>query len=150
LLPRQLFEHVFRREVSGCIWPTGPDSIEGLPPLNIRISDLEDGLLDWARKSPRIEFNSSKFEVERQLDDLRDEHLVVICDGAGSHTRDALRIFGKPDADAFCREGRRIEDVVLGLLVKSRLHPSAGVLLTLAQSRFSTLESMVRDFSTCV
>jgi 2-polyprenyl-6-methoxyphenol hydroxylase-like FAD-dependent oxidoreductase len=136
LLPRQLFEHVFRREISGAMWPTGPDSIEGLPPLNIRISDLEDGLLDWARKSPRIEFNSSKFEVERQLDDLRDEHLVVICDGAGSHTRDALRIFGKPDADAFCREGRRIEDVVLGLLVKSRLHPSAGVLLTLAQSRF--------------
>ena len=76
LLPRQLFEHVFRREVSGCIWPTGPDSIEGLPPLNIRISDLEDGLLDWARKRPGIEFHSSEFEVKRQLDDLRDEHLV--------------------------------------------------------------------------
>jgi 2-polyprenyl-6-methoxyphenol hydroxylase-like FAD-dependent oxidoreductase len=136
LLPRQLFEHVFRREVSGCIWPTGPDSIEGLPPLNIRISDLEDGLLDWVRQRPGIEFHLSKFDVKRQLDDLRDEHLVVICDGAGSQTREALRIFGKPDADTFCRGGRRLEDVVLGLLVKSKLHPSAAVLLTLAQSRF--------------
>jgi 2-polyprenyl-6-methoxyphenol hydroxylase-like FAD-dependent oxidoreductase len=136
LLPRQLFEHVFKREVSGGIWPTGPDSIEGLPPLNIRISDLEDGLLDWLRKRPGIEFHSSKFEVERQLDDLRDEHLVVICDGAGSHTCEALRIFGQPDADTFRRGGRPLEDVVLCLQVKSKLHPSAAVLLTVAQGRF--------------
>ncbi|MDQ3825033.1 MAG: FHA domain-containing protein [Actinomycetota bacterium] len=136
LLPRQLFEHVFSRELSGSIWPTGPDSIAGLPPLNIRIASLEDGLLDWVRKCPQIELHSSKFEVERQLDDLRDEHLVVICDGAGSQTRESLRIFGKPDADTFCRGGRPLEDVVLGLHVKSKLHPSAAVLLTLAQSRF--------------
>jgi 2-polyprenyl-6-methoxyphenol hydroxylase-like FAD-dependent oxidoreductase len=136
LLPSQLFEHVFRPEISGCIWPNGPDSVDGLPPLNIRISDLEDELLDWLRKRPQIEFHSSKFEVEQQLDDLRDEHLVVICDGAGSRTREALRIFGQPDADTFSRGGRRLEDVVLGLQVKSRLHPSAAVLLTLAQSRF--------------
>lgn len=136
LLPRQVVEHVFTPEVSGCIWPTGPDSVHGLPPLNIRIADLEDGLLDWLRKRPQIEFHASKFDVERQLDDLRDEHLVVVCDGAGSQTRDALRIFGKPDPDAFCRGGRPLEDVVLGLQVKSKLHPSAAVLLTLAQSRF--------------
>jgi 2-polyprenyl-6-methoxyphenol hydroxylase-like FAD-dependent oxidoreductase len=136
ILPRQLFEHVFRREVSGAIWPTGPDSIDGLPPLNIRISDLEDSLLDWAQKRPGIEFYLSKFEVERQLDELRDEHLVVICEGAGSRTREALRIFGQPDADTFCRGGRRLDDVVLGMLVKSGLDPSAAVLLTLAQSRF--------------
>src|SRR5205085_10957499 len=59
-----------------------------------------------------------------------------ICDGAGSQTPEALGIFGKPDADTFCRGGRPLEDVVLGLQVKSRLHPSAAVLLTLAQSRF--------------
>jgi 2-polyprenyl-6-methoxyphenol hydroxylase-like FAD-dependent oxidoreductase len=136
LLPRHLFEHVFTRELSGSIWPTGPDSVAGLPPLNIRIADLENGLLDWVRKSPQIELYSSRFEVERQLDDLRDEHLVVICDGAGSQTREALRIFGKPDADTSCRDGRPLEDVVLGLQVKSKLHPGAAVLLTLAQSRF--------------
>jgi len=136
LLPRQLFQHVFRQELSGNIWPTGPDSVAGLPPLNIRIASLEDGLLDWVRKCPQIELHRSKFEVERQPDELRDEHLVVICDGAGSQTRESLGIFGKPDANTFCRGGRPLEDVVLGLQVKSRLHPSAAVLLTLAQSRF--------------
>src|SRR5438874_1536010 len=93
LLPRQLFEHIFTGELSGSIWPTGPDSVAGLPPLNIRIADLEDGLLDWVRRCPQIELLASRFEVDRQLDDLRDEHLVVICDGAGSQTREALRIF---------------------------------------------------------
>jgi 2-polyprenyl-6-methoxyphenol hydroxylase-like FAD-dependent oxidoreductase len=107
-----------------------------LPPLNIRIAALEDGLLDWLHMCPQTELHASKFEVDRQLDDLRGEHLVVICDGAGSQTRESLRIFGRPDADTFGRGGRPLEDIVLGPQVKSRLHPSAAVLFTLAQSRF--------------
>jgi 2-polyprenyl-6-methoxyphenol hydroxylase-like FAD-dependent oxidoreductase len=136
LLPEPLFRHVFRESVASAIWPTGPDSVNGLAPLNIRISDLEDGLLDWVQSYRRIEFHPARFDAERQLDDLRGEHLVVICDGAGSRTRESLGIFGRPDADSFTRGGRKLEDVVLGLEVKSRLQPSAAVVLTVAQSRF--------------
>ncbi len=136
LLPEPLFRHAFRESVAGAIWPTGADSVNGLAPLNIRITDLEDGLLDWAQSYRQIEFHPARFDAERQLDDLRGEHLVVICDGAGSRTRESLGIFGRPDADSFTRGGRKLEDVVLGLEVKSRLPSSAAVVLTVAQSRF--------------
>jgi len=136
LLPEPLFRDVFRESVAGAVWPTGPDSINGLAPLNIRISDLEDGLLEWVQSYHQIEFHPAQFDAEHQLDDLQGEHLVVICDGAGSRTRESLGIFGRPDPDSFSRGGRRLEDVVLGLEVRSRLQPSAAVVLTVAQSRF--------------
>lgn len=135
LLPSQLRDHIFKPDLSQHIWPVGPDSVNGLPPINIRISDIEDALLDWARRSPQIEFRSSRFEVG-QLENLRGEHLVVICDGVGSSTRETLKIFGRPDVDAFGRDGRQLEDVVLGLRVRSGLHPSAAVIWTVAQNRF--------------
>jgi 2-polyprenyl-6-methoxyphenol hydroxylase-like FAD-dependent oxidoreductase len=136
LLPRPVFEYVFTRPAVRQLWPTGPDSVNQLPPLNIRISDLEDRLLDWIQDLPQIELHASRFAFEHDSGSLRGEHIVVICDGAGSKTRDPLEIFGQPDTEAFSRGGRRLQDVVLGLQVKSDLHPSAAVIWTVAQNRF--------------
>ncbi len=136
LLPRAVVEHVFRPDLVATVWPTGSDTVDGLPPLNIRIADLEDRLLDWVSRCPQITLVPAAFDVEVDVDDLRGEHVVVVADGARSITREQLGVFGQPGLDAFAAHGRPARDVVLGLEVRSRLPAPAAVLLTLAQNRF--------------
>ena len=86
----------------------------------------------------QVECHAAKFSVSEQLDELRDEHLVVVCDGARSRTGEKLGIFGRGDNDVYNRAGRNLEDVVLGLgkRLGAGWQPSAAVVWTVAQSRF--------------
>ena len=55
-LPQEIQDHLFTPGNYTEMWPTGPDSIDGLGPRNIRIAYIEDRLLDLAnRKAAQIE-----------------------------------------------------------------------------------------------
>lgn len=145
-LPSAAFAHVFRPGLVRQVWLVVSDAVDGLPPLNIAISDVrgrpaELGPVDGSgRAAPR------KFELDRDRVLLRGEHLVVVCGGARSSTRDSLDTFGRADADAFTRGGRPLRDIALGIWVRSGLPSATGVVWTVAQNRFLlNQEPRVRD-----
>ncbi|MDT0405284.1 FHA domain-containing protein [Streptomyces edwardsiae] len=119
------------------MWPLGPDSVDGRPPRNIRIAYIEDQLLRLANTKPAVRL------VPRRLDPSEHEHLIardhvlVICEGGRSRTREHFADrFGAADASIYSLDGEHLQDVVLGLRVKSRLSDPMSVLLTVAQNRF--------------
>ncbi|GGK27805.1 hypothetical protein GCM10011583_69770 [Streptomyces camponoticapitis] len=119
------------------MWPVGPDSVDGRPPRNIRIAYIEDKLLELANSKSAIRLVPKPFDVAEQEQRLSQEHLLVICEGGRSRTREHFADrFGAADASIYSLEGEHLQDVVLGLRVKSQLSDPMSVLLTVAQNRF--------------
>ena len=63
--------------------------------------------------------------------------MLAICEGGRSSTRDHYADrFGAADVNLYGLEGKQVQDMVLGLRVKSRLPDPMSVLLTVSQNRF--------------
>ncbi|GGM21471.1 hypothetical protein GCM10010129_77190 [Streptomyces fumigatiscleroticus] len=119
------------------MWPVGPDSVDGRPPRNIRIAYVEDRLLELARTKPAIRLVPRRFDPVEQAERLAHEHVLAICEGGRSRTREHFGDrFGAADATVYSLDGEHLQDVVLGLRVKSSLTDPMSVLLTVAQNRF--------------
>lgn len=119
------------------MWPVGPDSVDGRPPRNIRIAHIEDKLLELAGTKPAIRLVPKRFDAAEQEYRVAQEHLLVISEGGRSRTREHFESrFGAADTSIYSLDGEHLQDVVLGLRVKSRLTDPMSVLLTVAQNRF--------------
>ncbi|MEV0186150.1 FHA domain-containing protein [Streptomyces sp. NPDC050625] len=119
------------------MWPVGPDSVDGRPPRNIRIAYIEDKLLELANAKSAIRLVPERFDPSEHQHRLSRENVLVICEGGRSRTREHFEDrFGTADASIYSLEGEHLQDVVLGLRVKSRLKDPMSVLLTVAQNRF--------------
>ncbi|GAA4103295.1 FHA domain-containing protein [Nonomuraea soli] len=137
-LPEAVQERLFAAGSYSEMWPPGPDSIRGHAPRNLRISFIEDTLLDLANdKAGRIRLVPARFSPDEHGEIARQDHVLAICDGGRSRTREHFAAkFGTADSSIYSLDGRHLQDVVLGLRVKSRLPDAMSVLLTVAQNRF--------------
>ncbi|WP_413755446.1 FHA domain-containing protein [Streptomyces sp. MMBL 11-3] len=119
------------------MWPIGPDSVDGKPPRNIRIAYVEDQLLALANTKAAIRLVPKRFDAPEHEGRLAQEHVLVIGEGGRSRTREYYGDrFGAADASIYSLDGEHIQDVVLGLRVKSPLTDEMSVLLTVSQNRF--------------
>ncbi|MFJ3672423.1 FHA domain-containing protein [Streptomyces sp. NPDC090106] len=119
------------------MWPLGPDSVDGRPPRNIRIAYIEDQLLELANRKSAIRLVPKRFDLTEQEHLIARDHVLVISEGGRSRTREHFADrFGMADASIYSLDGEHIQDIVLGLKVKSRLSDPMSVLLTVAQNRF--------------
>ncbi|MFE7747486.1 FHA domain-containing protein [Streptomyces sp. NPDC057428] len=119
------------------MWPLGPDSVSGRPPRNIRIAHIEDRLLELANGKSGIRLVPERFDPAQSEHLIARDHVLVICEGGRSRTREHFADrFGAADASIYSLDGEHLQDVVLGLRVKSRLSDPMSVLLTVAQNRF--------------
>ena len=119
------------------MWPVGPDSVDGRPPRNIRIAYVEDRLLELAGSKAAIRLVPRRFDASEHEGRLAQEHVLVIGDGGRSRTREYYGDrFGAADASIYSLDGEHLQDVVLGLRVKSPLTDEMSVLLTVSQNRF--------------
>ncbi|MFD3583123.1 FHA domain-containing protein [Streptomyces sp. NPDC058683] len=136
--PEEVRERLFEPEHFTEMWPSGPDSVGDNHPRNMRIAYIEDRLLELANeKRDRIRLIPARFTAEEQQEALATQHVLAICDGGRSRTRDRFAArFGKADESIYSLDGRHLQDVVLGLRVKSGLTDPMAVLLTVAQNRF--------------
>lgn len=137
-LPPDTQEILFTPEASSEMWPSGPDSIQNKGPRNIRIVTVEDKLLELANeKKARIQLVPALFDATQSQSSLAGQHVLAICDGSRSRTRDFFASkFGTADASVYSLDGTQVLDVVLGLRVKSELPDPMAVLLTVSQNRF--------------
>ena len=63
--------------------------------------------------------------------------MLAICEGSRSRTREHFAAkFGSGDPSLYALDGTHVQDMVLGLRVKSELPDPMSVLLTVAQNRF--------------
>lgn len=116
------------------VWPTGGESPAELGyPRNIRIMDIEDGLLELASD---VGINLRLGRIEPADIDLRRWDLVVVSDGASSRTREFFSSFGLPDSTPYSISGEPVVDTVLGLRVQSLMTDASSVVMTVAQNRF--------------
>ncbi len=136
--PEEVRARLFDPQHYSEMWPSGPDSIGDHHPRNMRIAYIEDRLLELANeKRERIRLIPTRFDPAEQQDALATQHVLAICDGGRSHTREHFAArFGKADESIYSLDGRHLQDVVLGLRVKSTLSDPMAVLLTVAQNRF--------------
>ncbi|WP_128918589.1 FHA domain-containing protein [Bradyrhizobium nanningense] len=121
------------------MWPVGPDSPKHLgSPRNIRISYVEDKLLELAENTSHITLIAQNFEPDQDGVNLNGKRILVICDGISGATRSAyISRFGKEDTGVYSIDGTNaLQDTVLGLRVKSKLPDSTAVILTVAQNRY--------------
>ncbi|MFG2475742.1 FHA domain-containing protein [Streptomyces fagopyri] len=136
-LPEEMQSALFDPGQYSEMWPVGPDSVEGRPPRNIRIAYIEDRLLELANKSSAIRLIPKHFDPSEHQGRLSQEHVLVVCEGGRSRTREHYKDrFGAADASIYSLEGDHLQDVVLGLRVKSPLSDPMSVLLTVSQNRF--------------
>jgi 2-polyprenyl-6-methoxyphenol hydroxylase-like FAD-dependent oxidoreductase len=137
-LPPDAQEILFTPGAFTEMWPSGPDSILDKGPRNIRIVTVEDKLLELANdKKARIQLVPARFDATTAQTGLAGEHVLAICDGSRSRTRDFFASkFGASDASMYSLDGAQVLDVVLGLRVKSELPDPMTVLLTVSQNRF--------------
>ncbi|MCY7341878.1 MAG: FHA domain-containing protein [Pseudonocardia sp.] len=136
-LPTPVQERLFGGADHTEMWPAGPDSVDDLPPRNIRISYVEDQLLALANERPRITLIPEPFDAAAARDDLVGQHVLAICEGGRSRSREHFGDrFGAADSSPYSVDGQQLQDVVLGLRVKSDLPDPMTVLLTVAQNRF--------------
>ena len=119
------------------MWPKGPDSIQDQGPRNVRIAYFEDQLLAIANdKRDRIQLIPARFDLGSSHDLVR-QHVLAICEGNRSRTLEHFADkFGTPDSSMYALGGELLQDLVLGLRVKSDLPDPMAVLLTVAQNRF--------------
>jgi pSer/pThr/pTyr-binding forkhead associated (FHA) protein len=119
------------------MWPLGPDSVNGQPPRNTRIAHIEDKLLELANTKSGIRLIAKRFDPVQHEHVIAGDHVLVICEGGRSRTREHFADrFGSADASVYSLNGEHLQDVVLGLRVKSRLPDPMSVLLTVTQNRF--------------
>ncbi len=137
-LPPQVQELLFTPGAYTEMWPAGPDSIEGLGPRNVRIAYVEDQLLAIANgKLGRIRLIPEPFDAAAARDDLLRQHVLAICEGSRSRTQEHFASkFGAGDTSMYELDGEHVQDMVLGLRVKSLLPDPMAVLLTVVQNRF--------------
>lgn len=137
-LPEEVQDRLFRGDAYSEMWPVGPDSLRGRKPRNLRIAYIEDTLLELANEKPeRIRLVPEVFDpAEYQKAETRG-HVLAVCEGSRSRTREHFTDrFGNADKSIYSLNGQHIQDVVLGLRVKSTLTDPMTVLLTVAQNRF--------------
>ncbi len=122
-LPPDVQECLFSHGGWTEMWPKGPDSIEDLGPRNIRIAYVEDQLLAIANeKSDRIQLIPEAFDATSAQGDLIGQHVLAICEGGRSRTLEHFAsTFGAADSSMYSLDGKQLQDMVLGLRVKSEL-----------------------------
>jgi pSer/pThr/pTyr-binding forkhead associated (FHA) protein len=137
-LPPYLQERLFDPGAYTEMWPKGPDSIHDLGPRNIRIAYVEDQFLAIANEhADRIELIPDPFDAAAQEADIASRHALVICEGGRSRTLQHFAgKFGAADSSLYGLNGEQVQDMVLGLRVKSELPDPMAVLLTVTQNRF--------------
>ncbi|MDX3076842.1 FHA domain-containing protein [Streptomyces sp. NPDC088354] len=137
-LPEEVQARLFTEGTYTEMWPAGPDSIRGFSPRNIRIAYIEDTLLALANeKRERIRLVPARFDAIEHRESVAKDHVLAICEGGRSRTREYFtEKFGTADKSIYSLAGEHIQDVVLGLRVKSGLSDPMTVLLTVAQNRF--------------
>lgn len=137
-LPEKVQARLFSPGSYTEMWPTGPDSIRGQGPRNIRIASVEDTLLEMANERPgRIRLVPARFSPSEHQEAVTRDHVLAICEGGRSRTREHFAgKFGNADTSIYSLDGEHLQDVVLGLRVKSALPDPMTVLLTVAQNRF--------------
>lgn len=140
-LPPALLERIFTNGAYSEMWPTGRDSVDGLPPRNVRIADLEDALLACAQdRVHTIRLVPERFDALQMNEALAGQQIFAICEGSRSDRDGSLRAleqkFGIADGSNYSLHGKPVQDVVLGLQVTSSLPDVAAVLLTVSQNRF--------------
>jgi hypothetical protein len=137
-LPVEVQERLFSPGAYTEMWPKGPDSIQDLGPRNVRIAYVEDQLLAIANgKTDRIELIPEAFDAAASRDEIVGQHVLAICEGGRSRTLEHFAgKFGAADAGMYGLDGHQVQDMVLGLRVKSELPDPMAVLLTVAQNRF--------------
>ncbi|MFF4778916.1 FHA domain-containing protein [Microtetraspora fusca] len=137
-LPEEVQARLFTAGSYTEMWPAGPDSIRGYSPRNIRIAYIEDTLLEMANeKADRIRLIPANFDPVKHHEAAVGDHVLAICEGGRSRTREHFTDkFGKADKSIYSLDGAHVQDVVLGLRVKSGLSDPMTVLLTVAQNRF--------------
>jgi 2-polyprenyl-6-methoxyphenol hydroxylase-like FAD-dependent oxidoreductase len=120
------------------MWPKGPDSIQGLGPRNVRIAHVEDQLLAIANEKPdRIQLIPAPFDPTEVHEDLVGQDVLAICEGSRSRSREYFaNNFGAPVSSMYALDGKQVQDIVLGMRVRSQLPDAMAVLLTVAQNRF--------------
>src|SRR6476620_5498086 len=115
-LPVAVQERLFGGDAHTEMWPTGPDSVDDLPPRNVRISYIEDQLLALANEAERIRLVPERFDPADPA--VADRHVLVVCEGSRSRTREHfVDRFGAADTSVYAIDGRQVQDVVLGLRV---------------------------------
>ncbi len=136
--PEEVQNRVFRAGEYSEMWPKGSDSIQACGPRNIRIAHLEDQLLALANEKPdRIQLIPTRFDAKDRRYKLEEQHILAVCEGSRSRTREAfIAQFGHADSAMYSVAGDHLQDVVLGLRVKSELPNAMAVLLNVAQNRF--------------
>ena len=137
-LPPDVQERLFIPGAFTEMWPAGPDSIQDLGPRNVRIAYVEDQLLAIANdRGDRIQLIPERFDPETARADLAGQHVLAICEGSRSRTLEYFTAkFGACDSSMYALNGQQVQDLVLGLRVKSELPDPMAVLLTVAQNRF--------------
>lgn len=135
-LPQTIQERIFTEGSYSEMWPVPSGFMKGYRPRNVRIAHIENVLLDIANQTKCIELIPTRFDAENN--DIKDQHLLVICEGSSSRTREKfINKFGKPDTSIYSLDGSNsLADAVLGLQVKSNLSDPEAVILTIAQNRF--------------
>ncbi|MFJ5035592.1 hypothetical protein ACIQB5_48105 [Streptomyces sp. NPDC088560] len=104
-------------------------------PRNIRIAYVQNQLLELARSKPAIGLVACRFDPVEQEERLTGEHVLAISEGGRSRTREYFGDrFGAADASVYSLDGEHLQDVVLGLRVRSSLTDPMNVLLTVTQS----------------
>ena len=134
--PDEIQERLFVPGAYTEMWPKGPDSIRDLGPRNVRIAYVEDELLAIANeKRDHIELIPERFDPAEG--GITSQHVLAICEGSRSRTVEHLATkFGVCDSTMYALDGHPVQDLVLGLRVKSELPDPMAVLLTVAQNRF--------------
>jgi hypothetical protein len=137
-LPPEVQERLFSPGAYTEMWPKGPDSIQDLGPRNVRIAYVEDQLLALANeKAGRIRLIPETFDAASARDALAGQHVLAICEGGRSRTLEYFADkFGPADPSVYALDGNHVQDMVLGLRVKSLLPDPMAVLLTVTQNRF--------------
>ncbi|MFF0426587.1 FHA domain-containing protein [Streptomyces sp. NPDC004520] len=137
-LPEEVQARLFRGDAYSEMWPVGPDSLRGRKPRNLRIAYIEDTLLELANEKPeRIRLVPEVFDPAEYHRAENRGHVLAVCEGSRSRTREYFTDkFGNADKSIYSLSGEHIQDVVLGLRVKSTLTDPMTVLLTVAQNRF--------------
>jgi hypothetical protein len=137
-LPPEVQERLFTPGYYTEMWPKGPDSIHDLGPRNVRIAYVEDQLLAAANeRQDRIELIPEVFDAESAREELAGQHVLAICEGGRSRTFEHFAgKFGAADPSLYALDGSHLQDLVLGLRVKSDLPDPMAVLLTVTQNRF--------------
>ena len=136
-LPHEVQERLFQPGCYTEMWPKGPDSIQDLGPRNVRIAYVEDQLLALANEKAGITLVPEVFDAAAAQAEIAEQHVLAICEGGRSRTLQHFADkFGAADTAMYALGGEHLQDMVLGLRVKSLLPDPMAVLLTVTQNRF--------------